>query len=105
MSQTQPERLVPLAPRPLHDLIVGLALVRVTREERLMILRAQIHIIERQRLFIVRQCQLIILGPAHQTHRILPHLTLGYGVQGRGGAQITTRAAIRAVEIGARVQT
>ncbi len=91
--QTHPSGGIALAPRPLHGLVLGLALVRLAREEGLVILGAQVHVVKGQRLLAIAQRELGVLGAPQQTHRVLPHLALGYGRQ--GGA--TARGSIRAI--------
>ena len=67
---------VSLAPRARHDAARFALLVRVAREEGLVILRRQVKVVKRERLFFRGGIVALVLGAAKQVHRILPDLAL-----------------------------
>ena len=59
-----------------------------------MILGAQIHVIESERLLAIGQRELRILSAAEQAHRILPHLALGHTYCGAVGHAVVVVVAV-----------
>lgn len=87
MGRLDAHHRISFAPRRLHELVLGPARVALAREEGLVVLGAQVHVVVRERLLVRGPVEALVLGTAEQVERVAPHLALGNRVAVRSVAQ------------------